>query len=259
MSDKEIKKKFESLDTLAGGVVYGKEEAWEKLQGRLDAKPAKRISLRYRLAAAAVLLLGVIVFMTYDRPAQRLAVKQPDVTMDQPVLQEPAGKNEQQIAMQSPHIKTVPKPIVSKHQALHETKTIANKALSSSTPQPVLTTTTNEQSIPQPDKKEATATVPAVAVKTPMKVIHINDLERNTHTQAIPNTGNNVAALDMKKMPVVHIRDVEKEAIEINKLLKEKRVTIHSFIRLDKNSDPLNEEYYPIQNRLKDIFTSSND
>jgi hypothetical protein len=54
MNDKQIQDKLEGLNALEGGIVYAKEEAWDKLQSRMD-KPAKKIwILPARLAAAAV-------------------------------------------------------------------------------------------------------------------------------------------------------------------------------------------------------------
>ena len=63
--DKLVTNKMASLDTLSGGIVFGKEEAWEKLQARMDGKPAHRIAWKYVLALAAILLVAVCVAPVY--------------------------------------------------------------------------------------------------------------------------------------------------------------------------------------------------
>ncbi|MES2701699.1 MAG: hypothetical protein V4649_03620 [Bacteroidota bacterium] len=56
-TDETIRQQLEAMDTLGGGIVYGKEEAWEKLQERMDGKPKRKIGLYYGMAAAVVLVM----------------------------------------------------------------------------------------------------------------------------------------------------------------------------------------------------------
>jgi len=70
--DKIVQEKIGSLSPLSGGIVFGKEEAWEKLQARMERKPARRMPLKYWLAAAAVLLLFVSVITVYNYPAKEI-------------------------------------------------------------------------------------------------------------------------------------------------------------------------------------------
>ena len=60
----DLKSRIDELDTLSGGIVFGKEEAWDKLQSRLDRKPAVKFPFPILRAAAAlvVLLLGAWAF-----------------------------------------------------------------------------------------------------------------------------------------------------------------------------------------------------
>ncbi|MBC7554561.1 MAG: hypothetical protein H7257_11335 [Taibaiella sp.] len=57
MPQQDIKTKLDELDTLSAGVVFEREEAWDKLQERLDRKPERKMLPWYRLVAAAALLL----------------------------------------------------------------------------------------------------------------------------------------------------------------------------------------------------------
>ena len=55
--DELIREQINSVGTLDGGVVFGREEAWEKLQARMESKSVRKFPLFYWRAAAAVLLL----------------------------------------------------------------------------------------------------------------------------------------------------------------------------------------------------------
>lgn len=258
MNDNEIRARLESLDTLHSGVVYGKEEAWEKLQGRLDAKPARRISLKYGLAAAAVLLLAVLVTGVFYRPAKEITVKQQN---DTTVPNKAAIMTTMPSITQQTVTESQPKPIINirKHSQRHPQKTeIVKHVPQEQLPAPLAANSPLKENAVLPAKEEPVAVPAPIVTKQPMKVVHINDLERGV-TERTTALAGSAPDIDIKKLPVVHIRDVEKEAIEINKLLKEKRLTIHSFIKLEDNNDQQAEEYYKIQNPLKNIFASQND
>jgi len=104
MSDKDIREKMESLTPLSGGIVFGKEEAWDKLQARIERKPARRILLSYRMAAAAALLLFVSLLAMYNYPSKQLSqtnaisdngvVAQRQITPVQETVAAPAQPNQ---------------------------------------------------------------------------------------------------------------------------------------------------------------------
>ena len=59
-NDKLLREKINMIDPLSGGIVFGKEEAWGRLQQRMEHKPAKRIKLYYQMAAVAATLVQFI-------------------------------------------------------------------------------------------------------------------------------------------------------------------------------------------------------
>src|SRR6185437_14862572 len=88
--DKMISEKLDGLDTLSGGIVFGKEEAWDKLQARLEKKPVRIIPLRTWLAAAAVLLLMMGTVGFYFYPAKQVAQTEVKKQLTLPVPALPA-------------------------------------------------------------------------------------------------------------------------------------------------------------------------
>lgn len=60
-NDKQIREKISDLNTLSGGIVFGKDASWDRLQARLDTPAPRLIPLRLRLAAAAALLACVSI------------------------------------------------------------------------------------------------------------------------------------------------------------------------------------------------------
>lgn len=58
-AEDKIRMKVEPIDTLQAGIVYGKEDAWDRLQARLDTKPVRKPLPWHKLTAAAAALLLV--------------------------------------------------------------------------------------------------------------------------------------------------------------------------------------------------------
>lgn len=56
-AEEKIKTIVEQMDTLQAGIVYGKEDAWDRLQARLDAKPVRKQLPWYKTTAVAAALL----------------------------------------------------------------------------------------------------------------------------------------------------------------------------------------------------------
>lgn len=209
MKDKEVKEKLESLSTLSGGIVYGKEEAWDKLQARLDKPAAKKIMFNYRLAAAAVLLLCVSIIgyyfyvpekqvaaimplapsVTQDTETRLIAVQPtaaPITTTETPKVQQKdksATNKEQEIPQAQYVIREVPAIVIPEQAA---TQTTLTEVVSNKPPKPVY-----------PSLKK-------------MRVVHINNLgeiaERDD--DAIAYAG---PKLDISKMKVVSINDVQQQ------------------------------------------------
>lgn len=211
MKDKEVKEKLESLSTLSGGIVYGKEEAWEKLQARMDKPAAKRITINYRLAAAAVLLLCVsIIGLYFLVPEKQVAVIQP---LTPSVVQDTQDTETMAVAVQATAapittIETSPaqqndKSIAHKKQESPQTRYVVKEEQAIVIPEPVAA----------PKPTSIVSNIPpkpvSPAVKK-MRVVHINDLGKATEVEdaAIAYSG---PSLDISKMKVVSINDVQRQ------------------------------------------------
>jgi hypothetical protein len=185
MEDKRLEEKLSALDTLSGGIVFGKEEAWDKLQARLEKKPARIIPLRTWLAAAAVLLLmmGTVGFYYHSTKevAQTEVKKQPqqqplpaytnttpaNTPSNTPEKQTPS--NTTTVRNESRHIASVP-PIINDEQL---------PAIGVTSPNPP-----DEIKITSHDEIQTLPTV------TQMKVVHINqlgDAEQQTEPAPVYN------------------------------------------------------------------------
>lgn len=64
-AEEKIRMMIEPIDTLQAGIVYGKEDAWDRLQVRLDAKPVRKAIPWYRISAVAAALLLTITISYY--------------------------------------------------------------------------------------------------------------------------------------------------------------------------------------------------
>jgi hypothetical protein len=186
MKDAEVKDKLENLSALSGGLVFAREEAWEKLQTRLD-KPAKKVIMPwYKLAATAAVLLLALGIYIYTHPAtapvtNNMATATPQENREAPpapaapqnAYQAPATAETIRISLPKP--KTVPGP----------TYTIDE---------------TNRDCIVQmeyPEQPVAQITQPPTKK---MRLVHINELG---------NEEENTPALDISKMKIVSIYDVQ--------------------------------------------------
>ncbi len=207
-TEEQVKQKIESLTTLQAGIVFGHEDAWDKLQARLDAKPVRKPLAIFRLAAVAALVLGIItIAIMYLQPKQNTAssdvmatlpnrATNPDVMVSLPNHDIRIGQDHRSIT-DSFHSQN---SISSAPVKPHHIKPSAPHPISPG-PQPIV-------QVPQP----TTDLVPPPA-PTPgpvMKVVHINELGKE------PAPVYEFADKDiphphvMFKMKVVHINNLLK-------------------------------------------------
>jgi len=212
MKDKEVKEKLESLDPLSGGIVFGKEEAWDKLQARMDKPAAKKVVLWYRISAAAALLLCISVIGYYFyTPEKQVVINQPispavitdteHMAVSTPTTIEPA------------FIATPDAPIVrrDKRKALHK-KQDPPQTLFAIKEEPV---TAKPEPIAKPVAPAPAVVVnnnskPVVPPVKKMRVVHINDLGKTTDDEE-PTIVYSGPTLDISKMKVVSLYDVQRE------------------------------------------------
>lgn len=245
-NDVVLKEKLNSLDTLSSGIVFGKEEAWDKLQARMD-KPARVITFKFWMAAAAILLLFVTIFLAFNNntPVNEVVKNNtpqrstpPDNTVSAPVEQ--------------PAIITEKNTPAITHKAIKHT-TISKETQTTQPEEtqivqaPVIETPVVENVVPA-------ATAPVVSVsKIPTKVVHINDMvnDAGTATTAATNTS-------FKIVPgqVVHLNDITDHQVRVNNYLRQQKDFMVSIPLLNAVSDysnttPSNNSNYTRSNLLK--------
>ena len=245
--DKLLREKMAAMNTLSGGVVFGKEEAWDKLQARMDVGPAKRSPVRYWMAAAAVLLLiATVLTRYYSSQEVRTAVVAPKGKGDDQRSELPAQAVF--IAAQPPQ-QSAPAPV---RKVIYSGNDGKRKVIKVS-PVPVAS------SFPitvQPETGQmylVTIPAPVSPVNSTMKVVHINDVENGGYERVTAAATTSTATVAVAKLPVVHINDVEREAVEVKAILRENRFTgrlpFHRAAPGDDNSNT--EEYTQPVNLLK--------
>lgn len=200
MKDEQVKQRLESVDALTSGIVYGKEEAWERLQARLDAPVARVIPWRrYALAATLLLCACTVVLFLYfgERPEEKLA--------DTPVI----APTKQEEPRETKAADTTPQQQPVQHIASYETK--KRKYIVWKKPPQMVR---EEDRPPLPPEQEVVIAVvspeppPAAPPVRKMRVVHLNDLDNSAEpANAWIYSG---PALDLNKMKVVSINDVQR-------------------------------------------------
>jgi len=224
MKDNEVKEKLESLSPLAGGVVFGKEEAWEKLQARLEKKPARKIPL-LRLSAAAILLLGVSIgtYRLLQKPETEQTVALPNtvVPLQRATEQTVATKPEPQVPLNvtpetlriintiNPKKKEELVPVIQKNDVEPGPTTVP---IITPAPQPVVVNETVKQTVPI----------------NKMRVVHINEAGK-PEEEAETTYVYNGPSLDIAKMKVVSLNDVQRE-----ERLRKQEEAVVTMIRINR-------------------------
>ncbi|GAA4465345.1 hypothetical protein GCM10023093_17380 [Nemorincola caseinilytica] len=211
MKDEQVKQKIESVDALAGGIVYGREEAWERLQARLDA-PTRRVVAwrRYGVAAALLLCICTVALYLYFAPSK------PKPLAAAPTVPATPIANTAPIPLPA----TTPTPIVTQ-------ETTGKKYVI--LPRPPLTVANEE--VPQPAPAEVAAAPEPAPVASPakkMRVLHLYDLDHDTG-EPEETLVYNGPALDIKAMKVVSLYDVQRE-----EEMRRKDEEIMTLVRISK-------------------------
>lgn len=205
-TEKILKEKIDSLGTLSGGIVFGKEEAWDKLQARLD-KPAKRVALLPWLSAAAVVLVLITIFAVYNSTTSNLSISKnkietstktntPYVAAATEMPEDNQTKNSVVPAQPLPQ-----QPITKKTE----------RQIPPVEPKVEITNEVIAETIPEnlPVAPKITAiTEPVHPSKIPTKVVHVSELGNPAVDQPQPAFNNNTVSVDIKKIRVVHLNDL---------------------------------------------------
>lgn len=217
-----IKDKLGSLDTLSAGIVFGKEEAWDKLQARMDAKP-KRIPMAYWMAAAAMLLLFVSIMVIYTSPDKQVVTSSNNNN-------EPIKQNK--TVAQPAFTATQQQPTTSEEP----TTTIVHNAAKSLT-----NTTTNVAPAPQQETTREPLTESLIVVvkhvdeeplvysnpapapaKKQYSIVHVNDID-NSAPQPAAVAANTTPTPFVKKQTVVHLNDITAQQQTMDNYLNRRR------------------------------------
>ncbi len=218
MQEEQLKERIESLDPLSVGVVFGKEDAWDKLQSRLDVRPKRKILPVYWWAAAVLmLLLGLaFIFRQNERAPQQFVSN-----TKQPAINSAAPSSAAQAEVTTSIAPETTAPVVAYTTAASSETTITMKtnplpAGSRKHALPTITTPLIPAAIlPATPVPVANIAVPTLVVKQPMKVIHINELGRLNDEPVKPAfADNNPTGIDLSKLPVVHINEVSKSGFK---------------------------------------------
>jgi len=228
-ADMQVAEKIAKLDTLSAGIVYGKEEAWDKLQARMDKKLVRVIPLRYWGVVAAMLLLFIGIIAWYRSPVEDVVVRQSEINKTQ-IVPSPAVVSTKQETIAPEKAITIKMKTVVPVRSINVPNEKHQIAIT--VPPPIV----SEKHVVE---EVASINIPApVTPAPPMKIIHINDLEKGSY-DVMPASGT-TQGIALNKVPVVHINEVEREAVEVKEILKNNRMTIGR-IPFSKQSD---DDYY---------------
>ncbi len=215
-NDKVLKEKLNSLDTLSSGIVFGKEEAWDKLQARMD-KPAKRIALMPWLAAAAVLLLIVTVITAYYNipEEQEIAKEGHNVVTNTP----------QPLAAPQPVVQAIENNISIIHKSVkekqHKRPVIQEQEKQIIKTEPIQVADAIPTSAPVDEVPIMNNTTLAVTSKIPTRVVHINELKEGIGLPETVVVLEKNPPLDLKILSVVHLNDMMRDERTIQHIKRE--------------------------------------
>ncbi len=254
-TEKILKDKIDSLGTLSGGIVFGKEEAWDKLQTRMDA-PAKRVALLPWFSAAAVLLVLITIFAVYNSTTSNLSISKNKIeTSTKANIPSVATASEMPEGNQTKNSVVPAQPLPQQPIAKKTEKQIPPVE-----PKVEITNEVVAETIPEnlPVAPKTTAiTEPVHPSKIPTKVVHVSELGNPAKEPPQQTFNNNTASVDVKKIPVVHLNDLTKQKDLINQFEGRMKDNIAVSIPLFSpaarysNPDVYNPEYNTSRNFLK--------
>lgn len=263
VEDQVTRQKMETLGTLGGGIVFGKEEAWEKLQGRLE-KGNKPFYFRMWPAAAALFIAAVgFTAVYYSLPKSIVAAGKPSMQHTEQV-----NPNTRPVMAQPLQQRTLRESTINEKKDLSVHLTAGSGSQTSTAPvvQQSQAPGTIIEINDVPAAAPGVSHTPARAVKPEaMRVIFDGDLEREREghpdrsTVTVPDSPP--VATDLHSMPVNYIGDVEQNEIEFRTMLRESPKTlvrnfmtrpVHEEQKLQPN------EYTESLKHLKSIFNLQN-
>lgn len=199
--EEQVKQKLDGLEALDAGIVYGKEDAWDKLQQRMD-KPARTIPLLTwkRVAVAAILL--IVCTVGYWLANIGNEVKNEVVHASTPSIIPPAGESVGVMDSSTPATSETPTIAVSTmHPARSRNKKPVRLPSVPQIPKPIAA----EEYVKAPEAER----IDKIPEKPqPMRVVHINELNKQEQPQPIAVKETPQFPHVQFKMKVVHINEL---------------------------------------------------
>ena len=168
---------LENAEHFSGQTLPDKNEAWEKLYGRLHNRPRRKLPRRYWVAAAGLMAVAItaLLFTTKEIDPNTSIIKErpPVNTTASPVLKESAPANETLLSIPKQQAKPVPPSPTAKKLTVTEIET--------DNPQSVILDSaknlsgTAAVSNPHPDSPVITA-VTLIPAKKKLKLVHVNEI-----------------------------------------------------------------------------------
>jgi len=206
--------KIDALDTLSVGVVYSKDDAWEKLQSRMDIRRTQKIRLKYAMSIAASLLAFACFMVIYPRHPLEITINK-----EFEKIKEPVYNNEMANAQYIQNVAPTPQKTI--HWAARNTAyNVATRTINENKLPVIASMQQSLHPIEEEIKKEQNLVIntPAPPLKKTMKVLHINEVDEEPVANNAPPTLSPHYGLSINKMPVVHINQLNQNENEINNL-----------------------------------------
>ena len=258
-SDKVISEKLNRLDALEGGVVYGKEAAWEKLQEKLERKPAMIFRPGVRQAAAVVLIMAIVGSYMFLHSKSEIA---PVV-----VYKAPMETIKTQEAVKAPNIATVALKEQSAPCTVVYKKNIRTAKKQNTIAPEIPWETFSVLQETQEEKDRKGVICYGLEPKVPthekvdfknMKVVHNNEIDgQSTNTGTM--YANSTNAIDLRKMQVEHINHIGRIEFDFGNLKRENRIAHALFNKPDNYFETTpQEDFTPTRNFFKTIINTQN-
>ncbi len=201
-----IKNVIDTITPLETGIVFGKDAAWNKLERKLDQQQKKPILLWWASGSMAACLIAAWLFIGYSDKNNSTTV---------------SSLRPQQIA--NTYSKTTPDSTANELTILH-TETTRHIKYKTNIPATIISTIvdtsiTTQQAMLVSENKD---TMPIVAAKKSMGIVHINDLENNTTALPYQSWASH-SRINTMPMNIVHVNELVKPSIqEIEYILNKK-------------------------------------
>jgi hypothetical protein len=207
MKQGELGEKLDRLEPLSAGVVFAREEAWQRLNQQMDQPKKRRRLALYVGAAAAVLVLSITLLLQYSQNATNtVQYKNNVVKQINPTLPETS-------VSEYPAIQSVP-PVVKASGIT--TTAIQRKKHYPTLPAPIHKFEVITPATIAPNVPDATNLPPAATAAPVYAVVSINELDNETPpANLVQQPDANKNTITFNRMQVIHIRDIQRSEFNL--------------------------------------------